>query len=99
MRRGALSDTGIPVLPLAEIVAASKTGLPVLLKCDIEGSELQFVENYPGVLAKTRWVVMEMHHDLCDVPRCRQLLRDSGFTSHLVTSTYKNISVELFGRA
>ena len=70
-----------------------------LLKCDIEGSELQFVENYPGVLAKTRWVVMEMHHDLCDVPRCRQLLRDSGFTSHLVTRTYKNISVELFGRA
>ncbi|HST02238.1 MAG TPA: FkbM family methyltransferase [Usitatibacter sp.] len=69
-----------------------------LLKCDIEGSELQFIENYPRVLAKARWVVMEMHLDLCDIPRCRQLLLESGFTSRVVTRTFDNISVELFGR-
>ena len=42
---------------------------------------------------------MEMHLDLCDVPRCRQLLLQAGFTSRVVTRIFDNISVELFGRA
>jgi FkbM family methyltransferase len=51
-----------------------------LLKCDIEGAEQRFIENYPDVLAKVRLAVFEFHRDLCDVDRCQALLRQYGFT-------------------
>jgi len=51
-----------------------------LLKCDIEGAELLFIENYPGLLGRTKLAVFELHHRVCDTGRCLELLRDSGFT-------------------
>jgi FkbM family methyltransferase len=53
-----------------------------LLKCDIEGSEQRFIENYRDVLEKVRVAVFEFHRDLCDVDRCQALLREYGFTHH-----------------
>ena len=53
-----------------------------LLKCDIEGSEQAFIEQYPDVLRKTRVAVFEFHCDLCDVERCQALLREYGFTGN-----------------
>src|SRR5712692_944904 len=32
-----------------------------LIKCDIEGSELTFLENYPDLLRRTRRLVIELH--------------------------------------
>jgi len=50
-----------------------------LLKCDIEGGELLFIENYPDVFQKIRVAVFELHPYLCDAERCRDLLRQYGF--------------------
>lgn len=55
-----------------------------LLKCDIEGSELQMLESYPDLLAKVDTMVMELHPALCDVARCRQLLADAGLARRTV---------------
>jgi len=51
-----------------------------LLKCDIEGSELLFVENYPDLLRKVQLAVFELHSHLCDTRRCQELLTEYGFT-------------------
>ena len=51
-----------------------------LLKCDIEGAELQFIRNFPDVLQKTRVAVFELHDELCDTGACRRLLREYGFS-------------------
>lgn len=37
-----------------------------LLKCDIEGAEQLFIENYPELLDKVKNAVFEFHDDLCD---------------------------------
>jgi FkbM family methyltransferase len=55
-----------------------------LLKCDIEGSEQRFIENYPDVLAKVRLAVFEFHRNICDVDRCQALLREYGFTHEAI---------------
>jgi len=55
-----------------------------LLKCDIEGAEQRFIENYPDVLARVRLAVFEFHRDLCDVDRCQSLLREYGFTHEAI---------------
>jgi FkbM family methyltransferase len=52
-----------------------------LLKCDIEGSEELFIENYPDLFAKVEVAVFELHRDLCDVARCQAMLRAYGFTN------------------
>jgi FkbM family methyltransferase len=50
-----------------------------LLKCDIQGAEEFFLESNPGILAKCRATVIELHHWLCDTERCVRLLRKAGF--------------------
>jgi FkbM family methyltransferase len=55
-----------------------------LLKCDIEGAELLFIENYSDLLKRVKLAVFELHHRICDTDRCFALLRASGFTHHKV---------------
>lgn len=50
-----------------------------LLKCDIEGSELTFLETYRPQLPVVRSIVIELHHDRCDTRRCVEILEDAGF--------------------
>jgi hypothetical protein len=50
-----------------------------LLKCDIEGSELTFLETYRPQLAVVRSIVIELHHDRCDTERCMEILEGAGF--------------------
>ena len=50
-----------------------------LIKCDVEGAELMFLEQYAALMQKTRVVIIEMHDALCDTSRCRQLLAGYGF--------------------
>lgn len=51
-----------------------------LLKCDIEGAEELFLENYPEFLDKVQYAVFEFHFDLCDVSHCFALLDAAGFS-------------------
>ena len=57
-----------------------ETGTIDLLKCDIEGSELEFLQNYGDLLSRTRLLVIELHPKECDADACAELLRKSGFT-------------------
>lgn len=50
-----------------------------LMKCDIEGSELQFIENYPDLLRNVESAVFELHPKVCDTNRCINLLKSAGF--------------------
>ena len=57
-----------------------------LLKCDIEGSELEFVRTYPDLLAQARIAVIELHPNLCDTRECIEQLRRAGLSqSRLIT--------------
>ena len=51
-----------------------------LIKCDIEGSEFQFIESYPGLLGKTRRIAIEFHAPFGDIARATETLRGMGFT-------------------
>lgn len=50
-----------------------------LLKCDIEGAELTFIENYRDLLRKVKYAVFELHHDQCDTGKCVKILESLGF--------------------
>jgi hypothetical protein len=53
-----------------------------LLKCDIEGSELLFLNNYTDLMTKVKYAVFEFHPHLCDIDECFRLLSDAGFIHH-----------------
>ena len=69
-----------------------------LLKCDIEGAELLFLENYGELMAKVQNAVFELHDLLCDVPRCIALLAQMGFRER-VLCVRDTFSVRMFSRA
>ncbi len=50
-----------------------------LLKCDIEGSELELLENYPDLMRRARNLLIELHPLRCDRARCETLLKEYGF--------------------
>ena len=64
-----------------------------LLKCDIEGAELLFIQNYPDLLRKVRVAVFELHDHLCDTQQCRRLLREYGFTQQAVLRQSESDSI------
>jgi FkbM family methyltransferase len=70
-----------------------------LLKCDIEGSELDFLESYPDVLARTDAVVLELHPGICDAGRCRQVLDAAGLRKASTLREAADQSVEYFERS
>ena len=51
-----------------------------LIKCDIEGSEFAFLENYADLLKKTRRVVIEFHSHFGDIAQATEALRNMGFS-------------------
>jgi FkbM family methyltransferase len=68
-----------------------------LLKCDIEGSELLFIQNYPDLLRKVRHAVFELHHDQCDTKESVKRLEDLGFQGTLLRDC-GSFSINLFSR-
>lgn len=58
-----------------------------LLKCDIEGAELLFLENYGSLLCKVRSAVFEFHHEMCDTRKCRDILQQNGFQETVLRTT------------
>ncbi|MBC8032312.1 MAG: FkbM family methyltransferase [Pyrinomonadaceae bacterium] len=69
-----------------------------LLKCDIEGAELCFIENYRDLLRRSKAAVFELHHDKCDTERCMKILRDLGFIDQRVLRVTPTFSVCHFSR-
>jgi FkbM family methyltransferase len=79
MRMGAVSDTGTPVLTLAEIAGIAKTRVPLLLKCDIEGAERQLFLHIRDWVHLIRYVLLELHTEFLPVEEMRACLASSGF--------------------
>jgi FkbM family methyltransferase len=68
-----------------------------LLKCDIEGAELIFIENYGDLLRKVRYAVFELHHHQCDTERCLSMLEGLGFR-HTILRANASCSVSFHSR-
>jgi FkbM family methyltransferase len=84
-----------PFVDLESVVAEPCVDL---LKCDIEGSELQFAENYAGLLARTRCAIFELHHDLCDTNTCKMLIARAGLVPAGETTGTGSAERQLFVR-
>jgi FkbM family methyltransferase len=84
MRMGAPSDHGIPVLPLAEIAGAINSGLPILLKCDIEGGERQLFQHIRDWGHLIRYIFLELHTEFLTADELFACLDSSGYqwTAH-----------------
>jgi FkbM family methyltransferase len=94
--RQSLSQARVRFVDLDELIPRDET--VALLKCDIEGAEEAFLENYPGLLRRVETTVIEFHPALNDVPRCRELLRGAGLVQSRTLRDYQDGSVELFSR-
>jgi FkbM family methyltransferase len=68
-----------------------------LLKCDIEGAELLFLENYGELLGRVKNAVFEFHDQLCDTKKCLSLLQQAGFRQQVLRSS-PEISVRFFSK-
>jgi len=75
----------VPYVDLEELTRPAES--IDLLKCDVEGAELAFLENYPALLDKVNVGAMELHHNLCDTHRCRELLIQHSFVPSSLRQT------------
>jgi FkbM family methyltransferase len=70
-----------------------------LIKCDIEGSEYEFLNAYPDLMAKTKGAVFEFHNtDSERGRRCQQLLQSYGLTNQKILRTCAGNTIEFFRR-
>lgn len=85
----------VAFVDLGEVMAEKET--IDLLKCDIEGAEESFIENYPDLLSRVNNAVFEMHHQMCDTAKSVRRLSEFGFRQ---TELYRNdaISICMFSK-
>jgi len=100
MRMGALSDTGIPVLPLTGIVglakkSSAKAHPPILLKCDIEGGERQLFLHIRDWDHLIRYIFLELHTEFLSVDELLACLRWSDFQWAVHGSPLNGASIAL----
>ena len=95
MRMGALSDTGIPVLPLTGIADAVKAGATILLKCDIEGGERQLFLHIRDWDHLIRYIILELHTEFLSVEELLACLRSSDFRWTVHGSPLNGASIAL----
>lgn len=69
-----------------------------LLKCDIEGSEHDFVRNYGDLLRRTQTVFMEIHY-LDEAPELYAHMKEYGFKESVVVMNHGACRTEVFSRA
>ena len=67
-----------------------------LIKCDIEGSELEFLQTYPDLLRRTKTLVIEFHPNACDANQGRRLLESYGLEYVCTIQDHPTYSLETF---
>ena len=67
-----------------------------LIKCDIEGSELEFWRVSPDLLGRTKMLVIEFHPNACDASHGRRLLESYGFKYVNTIQEHTTYSLETF---
>jgi FkbM family methyltransferase len=74
-------------------------GEPIhLLKCDIEGAELEFVRNYSDLLRRIQIAIFEVHHQVCDVEQIRRGLESAGLSHERIIVDRGDTSIRLYTR-
>ena len=86
----------VPYVDLVEILG--DVDRIALLKCDIEGSEFDLIENYPSLFEKVAVAVFELHNYGRDIDLCRQRLKACGFGKRQVLRTAPSFSIESYTR-
>jgi len=74
------ANPNISLVPYLDLEAVCPNGRLVLIKCDIEGAEVDFLRTYPELLKRTQFFLVEWHARLISVGEGEGLLRDLGFT-------------------
>jgi FkbM family methyltransferase len=70
-----------------------------LVKCDIEGSEQAFVQNYGDLLSRSRVLVLELHKYACDMNVMRPLLLEAGFDEESCVADHGKNALYVFWRS
>lgn len=87
-------------IPFIDLDSLIPTNQPItLLKCDIEGAEKSFIENYPDLLRRVELAVFELHPEKCDTVRCFELLRVAGLAHYTNIRISTGFRVDVFRRA
>lgn len=90
------AGAAVPFLDVSTVVPAEAR--IALIKCDIEGAEQMFIENYPDLLRRTDSAVFEFQHEICDVERCIALLAEAGLPHAKQLRQYGSTTVDFFVR-
>ena len=69
-----------------------------LIKCDIEGSEFDFIDNYEALLRKTRAAVFEFHRYGRNLTDARDKLSQYGFNRRITLRDTQFYSIEFYTR-
>jgi len=80
---------------------AATSAMPAvhLIKCDIEGSEYDFLGNYADLLRKTRRIVIEFHAPFGDIAKATAALKGMGFSKTMTLRESKVTPTIYFSRA
>ncbi|HEX4639163.1 MAG TPA: FkbM family methyltransferase [Chthoniobacterales bacterium] len=92
-RRG---SSRVPFINLENELAGTPT--IDLIKCDIEGSEFDFIDNYENLLKKARAAVFEFHRYGRNLQEARDTLTRYGFSRHSVLRDAPLYSIEFYTR-
>jgi FkbM family methyltransferase len=76
-RMGEAADSGIPVLPLSEIIPSVPGG--VLLKCDIEGAERYLFPQIESWDQLVSFIILELHTEFFTMHQLRDALESSRY--------------------
>ena len=79
----------VDYIDVENLVHARRIGL---MKCDIEGSELTFLKNYPELLQRTDIAVLELHPQMCDEKECLSLLKAAGMVEQVVLAEKSSLT-------
>jgi hypothetical protein len=84
-------------LQFVDLESLIPDGPIALIKCDIEGSEGDFIRNYRGLLDRTESLIFEFHDCSSDQENLVGILEASGFI-HRTVRPFTGTSIELFSR-
>lgn len=93
--RSKLSWRGAYALPSSyiDVQAVVPRGTLIdLLKCDIEGSEAEFLHSYPDLLRDTKRLIIEFHTLYVNVSRCHEMILSTGLV-HVSTLRQQETTV------
>jgi FkbM family methyltransferase len=69
-----------------------------LLKCDIEGSEAEFLLSYSDLLRDTKRLIIEFHPRYVNVAKCHDIIRSAGLVHVSTLRQHETMVLSYFGR-